>query len=56
MARVIAPGFAPAQQALTADLMRWMLLSTVVFSASGLIMEARQCHAALPAARSTPVV
>jgi putative peptidoglycan lipid II flippase len=35
---VIAPGFEPAQQALTASLMRGMLLSTVIFGASGLIM------------------
>lgn len=56
VARVIAPGFAPAQQALTADLMRWMLLSTVVFGASGLIMGALNAtqHFLLPAA--APVV
>jgi putative peptidoglycan lipid II flippase len=50
--RVIAPGFAPSQQALTAQLMRWMLISTVVFGASGLFMGALNAvqHFALPAA------
>jgi putative peptidoglycan lipid II flippase len=37
---IIAPGFEPAQQALAAHLMRWMLLSTVLFGASGLTMGA----------------
>ncbi len=50
--RVIAPGFPPAQQRLTADLMRWMLLSTVVFGGSGLVMGALNAvqHFLLPAA------
>ncbi|MBX2998127.1 MAG: murein biosynthesis integral membrane protein MurJ [Caldilineaceae bacterium] len=49
---IIAPGFEPAQQALTAQLMRWMLISTVVFGASGLFMGALNAvqHFALPAA------
>jgi len=49
---VIAPGFTPEQQALTAQLMQWMLLSTVVFGASGLIMGALNAtqHFLLPAA------
>jgi putative peptidoglycan lipid II flippase len=49
---VIAPGFALEQQALTARLMRWMLISTVVFGASGLIMGALNAvrHFLLPAA------
>lgn len=49
---LIAPGFAPAQQMLTAQLMRWMLVSTVVFGASGLIMGVlnAQQHFLLPAA------
>ncbi|MEZ4623033.1 MAG: lipid II flippase MurJ [Caldilineaceae bacterium] len=38
--QVIAPGFAPAQQLLTARLMRWMLVSTIIFGASGLVMGA----------------
>jgi putative peptidoglycan lipid II flippase len=37
---VIVPGFAPAQQQLAAELMRWMLVSTVIFGASGLVMGA----------------
>lgn len=49
---IIAPGFAPAQQLLTAQLMRWMLVSTVVFGASGLVMGALNAtqHFLLPAA------
>ncbi len=52
VSRVIAPGFPPEQQALTASLMRWMLLSTVIFGASGLIMGALNGlqHFLLPAA------
>lgn len=37
---IIASGFSPEQQALTATLMRGMLLGTVIFGASGLIMGA----------------
>ena len=50
--RLIAPGFPVEQQALTARLMRWMLLSTVVFGASGLVMGALNAvqHFLLPAA------
>jgi putative peptidoglycan lipid II flippase len=43
--------FTPEQQALTVELMRWMLISTVVFGVSGLLMgilNARQ-HFLLPA-------
>ena len=49
---VIAPGFSPAQQVITTQLMRWMLVSTVVFGASGLIMGALNAtqHFLLPAA------
>ncbi|MBX3011538.1 MAG: murein biosynthesis integral membrane protein MurJ [Caldilineaceae bacterium] len=49
---VIAPGFTPEQQALTAQLLRLMLLSTVIFGASGLIMGALNAtqHFLLPAA------
>ncbi|MEZ4735969.1 MAG: murein biosynthesis integral membrane protein MurJ [Caldilineaceae bacterium] len=52
LVRVIAPGFTPEQQALTAQLMRWMLVSTVVFGASGLIMGSLNAtqHFLLPAA------
>lgn len=53
---VIAPGFSPEQQVLTANLMRWMLAGTVVFGASGLVMGALNAlqHFLLPAA--APVV
>lgn len=49
---VIAPGFSPEQQALTVYLMRWMLISTMVFGGSGLIMGALNAtqHFLLPAA------
>jgi putative peptidoglycan lipid II flippase len=40
VATVIAPGFSPAQQALTVDLMRWMLISTTIFGVSGVVMGA----------------
>ena len=51
VAGLIAPGFAVEQQRLTASLMRWMLASTVVFGASGLIMGALNAvqHFLLPA-------
>ena len=35
---VLAPGFTPAQQQLTISLMRWMLISTVIFGVSGILM------------------
>lgn len=34
----VARGFAPAEQALTADLMRWMLITPIVFGISGIVM------------------
>lgn len=48
---LLAPGFAPAQQALTVSLMRWMLISTVVFGLSGIMMAALNSfqHFLLPA-------
>ncbi len=48
----VGRGFDGEQQRLTAELMRWMLLSTVVFGASGLIMGALNAaqHFLLPAA------
>lgn len=54
--KVIAPGFSPPQQALTAGLMRWMMVSTVIFGASGLVMAALNAlqHFLLPAA--APVI
>ena len=38
VAKVIAPGFDPAKHALTAQLMRLMLLSPVIFGVSGIVM------------------
>jgi putative peptidoglycan lipid II flippase len=51
VAWVIAPGFDLAQQQLTASLMRVMLISTVIFGASGLIMGVLNAlhHFLLPA-------
>jgi len=48
---VLAPGFTPEQQALTAQLMRWMLVSTVIFGVSGIIMAVLNSlqHFLLPA-------
>jgi putative peptidoglycan lipid II flippase len=48
---VLAPGFTPPQQELTASLMRWMLISTVIFGVSGIIMGALNSfqHFLLPA-------
>ncbi len=38
VARVVAPGFAPAKRALTVQLMRLMLLSPILFGVSGIVM------------------
>ena len=48
---VVAPGFAPPQQALVAELMRLNLIATLLFSISGLVMGALQTyqHFLLPA-------
>jgi putative peptidoglycan lipid II flippase len=48
---VLAPGFEPTAQALTVDLLRWMLASTVLFSVSGLLMGILNAndHFVLPA-------
>lgn len=53
---VIGPEFPPDQQQLTAELMRWLLVGTVVYGASGLIMGALNAfhHFLLPAA--APVI
>jgi putative peptidoglycan lipid II flippase len=51
VSRIIAPGFGPARQALTVQLMRLMLVTPVVFGVSGVMMgilNARQ-HFLLPA-------
>lgn len=41
---VIAPGFAAADQMLTANLMRLILVSTLVFAVSGLVMSVLHAH------------
>jgi putative peptidoglycan lipid II flippase len=41
---LIAPGFDAAGQALTADLLRIVLLSSIVFAASSLVMSVLQAH------------
>ncbi len=48
---VLAPGFTPEQQALTVSMMRWMLVSTVIFGVSGIVMGVLQSyqHFFLPA-------
>jgi len=38
VSRIIAPGFSVAQQALTAELLRGLLISTVIFGVSGIVM------------------
>ncbi len=41
---IIAPAFPPASQLETANLMRVMLLSTIIFGASGIVMGALNAH------------
>ncbi len=53
---VIAPGFDPAQQALTAQLMRTMLVTPVVFGVSGLIMGALNAHQHFLLPAAAPIV
>ena len=43
---LLAPEFSPAQQALTVELMRWMLVSTVIFGVSGLFASLAASFAA----------
>jgi putative peptidoglycan lipid II flippase len=51
VAHIVAPRFAPEQQALTVSLMRLMLVSTVIFGVSGIVMGVlnAQQHFLLPA-------
>jgi putative peptidoglycan lipid II flippase len=44
MQTIIAPGFDPAQQWLAANLMRIILISTAIFSISGIVMGTLQAH------------
>lgn len=41
---ILLPGASFAQQALTADLMRWMMITPFIFSISGLVMGILQSH------------
>ncbi|HQV94930.1 MAG TPA: murein biosynthesis integral membrane protein MurJ [Anaerolineales bacterium] len=52
---VIVPGFTPEQRALVAELMRLNLISTIIFSISGLVMASLQAnqHFILPALAPT---
>lgn len=50
----IVPGFAPEQADLTAALMRVMLISTVIFSVSGLLMGVLQSNGTFLAAAFAP--
>lgn len=41
---LVAPGFSPAEQQLTANLMRLMLLTPIIFSVSGIVMGILNAH------------
>ncbi|MGQ9904001.1 MAG: murein biosynthesis integral membrane protein MurJ [Anaerolineae bacterium] len=51
---VIAPGFSPAQVELTASLMRIMLVATVIFGVSGLLMGVLQSNGSFIAPALAP--
>jgi putative peptidoglycan lipid II flippase len=53
---ILAPGFSPEQQMLTATLMRGMLLGTVIFGASGLVMGALNATQHFVAPAAAPVL
>ncbi len=53
---VLAPGFTSEQQALTASLMRVMLLGSVIFGASGLVMGALNATQHFLAPAAAPVL
>ena len=53
---VLAPGFEPEQQLLTANLMRVMLISTIIFGASGLLMGVHNAHQHFLAPAVAPIV
>ncbi len=44
VAVTVARGFTPSEQALTADLMRWMLITPIVFGVSGIVMGILNSH------------
>lgn len=41
---IIAPGFSPADQLMAANLMRMVLISTIIFSVSGIVMGVLHAH------------
>ena len=51
VALTVGQGFTPTEQNLTADLMRWMLITPIVFGVSGIVMSILNSHQhfALPA-------
>lgn len=44
VALTVARGFVPAEQQLTADLMRWMLVTPIIFGVSGIVMGILNSH------------
>ena len=56
VALTIARGFAPSDQALTADLMRWMLVTPIIFGVSGIVMGILNSHQHFVLPALAPVV
>jgi len=44
LVQTFLPAFSPTQQMLTAELMRWMLIATVIFGISGVVMGILNAH------------
>lgn len=53
---LLAPGFSASQQALTVSLMRLMLISTIIFGVSGLVMGALNAMQHFLAPAAAPVI
>ncbi len=53
---LLAPGFSAAQQALTVSLMRLMLISTIIFGISGLVMGALNAMQHFLAPAAAPII
>ncbi|MBI4787050.1 MAG: murein biosynthesis integral membrane protein MurJ [Chloroflexi bacterium] len=56
VAATVAQGFAPDDQALTASLMRWMLVTPIVFGLSGIVMGILNSHQHFVLPAFAPVV
>ncbi|MCI0478034.1 MAG: murein biosynthesis integral membrane protein MurJ [Anaerolineales bacterium] len=56
VALTVARGFAPSDQALTADLMRWMLVTPIIFGVSGIVMGILNSHQHFVLPALAPVV